>query len=206
MAISLTSLGEVARQDGDTAGATTLLEDGLALFREIGDQERVAWALHTLGRVAEDQKDMTGAVAYFAESLALRREQEHLHGMAASLSGLARVAATEGAPERAVLLLAAAAAARDASGVAVEPDEHDDDDRLLAMARTDLSQQAFATAWEAGRALPIEQVVTEALERAAATSRFSASPPPNVLFDRQIGCHTRSHAPFDSVQGGPNSE
>ena len=163
VAISLTSLGEVARREGDVAGAATFLADGLALFREVGDQERVAWALHALGRVAEDQGNTTGAGAYFAESLALRREQAHRPGMAASLAGLARVAATTGAPERAARLLAAADALREAGGVTVAPDERVDDERLLATVRAVLGQAAFATAWAAGRALPIEQVVADAL-------------------------------------------
>lgn len=170
VAISLTSLGEVARQDGDVAGAATFLANGLALFREVGDQERVAWALHALGRVAEDQANTTGAGAYFAESLALRREQAHRPGIAASLAGLARVAATAGAPERAARLLAAADAVREAGGVTVAPDERVDDERLLATARAVLGPVAFATAWAAGRALPIEQVVAEALGRAVASS------------------------------------
>ena len=140
VAISLTSLGEAARR-GDAAGAAAFLADGLALFREVGDQERVAWALHALGRVAEGQGDTTGAGAYFAESLALRREQAHRPGMAVSLTGLARVAATVGAQERVVRLLAAANALRDAGGVAVAADEHGDDERLLATARAALDRR-----------------------------------------------------------------
>jgi predicted ATPase/transcriptional regulator with XRE-family HTH domain len=170
MAISLTSLGEAARHEGDVAGAATLLADGLALFREVGDQERVAWALHALGRVAEAQGNPTAATAAFAESLALRRSQAHRPGVAASLAGLARVAATAGAPERAARLLAAAEAVREAGGVTVAPDERLADERLVATVRADLGQAAFATAWATGRALPIEQVVTEALGRAVPAS------------------------------------
>jgi predicted ATPase/transcriptional regulator with XRE-family HTH domain len=169
VAISLTSLGEVARQEGDVAGAAALLADGLALFREVGDQERLAWALHALGRVAEAQGNPTAA-AYFAESLALRRAQAHRPGMAAALAGLARVAATAGAPERATRLLAAADAVREAGEVNVAPDERVDEERLLATMRAALDQAAFATAWAAGRARPIEQVVAEALGRAVPLS------------------------------------
>ncbi len=170
VAISLTSLGEVARHEGDVAGAATFLADGLALFRQVGDQERVAWALHALGRVAEDQGNLTGAAAYFAESLALRREQAHRPGMAASLAGLARVAATAGAPERAARLLAAADVLREAGGVTVAPDERLADERRRATVCAVLGQTAFATAWAAGRALPVEQVVAEALGQAVASS------------------------------------
>jgi hypothetical protein len=162
-AISLTSLGEAARRDGDAAGAATFLAEGLALFREIGDLERVAWALYALGRVAEDQGNMTDAGACFAESLALRQEQAHRPGMAASLAGLARVAATTGEHERVVRFLAAAGALRAAGGGTVAPHERGDDERALAMARSVLGQAAFAAAWAAGRAMPIERVVADAL-------------------------------------------
>lgn len=170
MAISLTSLGEVARQAGDGASAATFLAEGLALFREVGDPERVAWALHALGRVAADQGNTTDAGAYFAESLTLRRAQAHQPGMAAALAGLARVAAMDGAPERAARLLAAADALREAGGVTVALDECVDEERLLATVRTGLGQVAFATAWAAARALPIEQAVAEALGGAVASS------------------------------------
>ena len=161
VAISLTSLGDAARQDGDTAGAASFLSDGLALFRELGDQERVAWALYALGRVAEANGDTTGAWAYFAESLALRRAQAHRPGIAASLAGLARVAAVDREHERATRLLAAVAALREAGGVAMAPDEHGHDERVLARARAFLGQAAFSAAWAAGRATPMERMLTE---------------------------------------------
>jgi hypothetical protein len=68
-----------------------------------------------------------------------------------------------GAPERATRLLAAADAVRESGEVNVAPDERVDDERLLATMRRALSQAAFATAWAAGRALPMEQAVADAL-------------------------------------------
>ena len=166
MAISLTSLGEAARSDGDIVGAATFLEDGLALFREVGDQERVAWALHALGCVAETQGSTADAVAYFTESLSLRQEQEHRQGVASSLAGLARIAARIGATERAMRFLAAADALRDTAGVSVAPDEREDHDSLLSRLREVKGQPEFEAAWELSRVLPIEQVIAEALEQA----------------------------------------
>jgi predicted ATPase/transcriptional regulator with XRE-family HTH domain len=169
-AISQTSLGEVARREGDFTGAATLLAEGLEVFREVGDQERVAWALHALGCVAEDQADPDRAGAYFAESLVLRQDQAHRPGMTASLAGLARVAASTGSPERAARLLAAADALREAGGVTVPPDERVAGERLLESARADLGEAAFAAAWDAGRARPIDLIVAEAVGRVGAYS------------------------------------
>ena len=163
VAISLTSLGEAARSDGDIVGAATFLEDGLALFREVGDQERVAWALHALGCVAEVLGSTADAGACFSESLSLRQEQEHRQGMASSLAGLARIAVRIGATERAVRFLAAADALHDAAGISVAPDEREDHDRLQAMLGAELGQLEFSASWEQSRALPIEQVIAEAL-------------------------------------------
>lgn len=125
--------------------------------------------MHALGRVAENQGNTPGAVAFFAESLALRREQAHFPGMAASLGGLGRVAAMDGAHERAARLLAAADAIRKAGGVTVAPDERVDEERLLDTVRAGLGREAFAAAWAAGRALPIEQAVAEALRPTVAS-------------------------------------
>ncbi|HEX6507291.1 MAG TPA: hypothetical protein VF221_06635 [Chloroflexota bacterium] len=62
-----------------------------------------------------------------------------------------------------VQLLAAAAGLRETIGVPVRPADRSDLDHALETARTALGQPAFAGAWTKGRAVPLEQAVSDAL-------------------------------------------
>ena len=57
---ALRGAGELAWQQGDLARATTLAEESLALRRELGDKQGIAFALHNLGIVAHQQGDYRG--------------------------------------------------------------------------------------------------------------------------------------------------
>jgi hypothetical protein len=47
----------------------------------------------------------------------------------------------------------------------------EDHDRVVAATRTALGETAFAAAWAAGRTLPVEEAVNEALARVSALVR-----------------------------------
>jgi predicted ATPase/DNA-binding XRE family transcriptional regulator len=71
---TLHSLGAFAWQQGDYALAQTLLEDSIALWREVDGVQRpqdLPLALHFLGHVRFEQRDYAGARALFEESLKL---------------------------------------------------------------------------------------------------------------------------------------
>src|SRR5262249_26046334 len=105
--------------------------------------------------------------AHFAESLAICQETNHRPGVAQALDGLAAVASARGEPERAARLLGAAAALREVIGVTPPPAERAEHERGLAAVRAGPRPAAVAAAWAAGRALPIEQAVAEAVAIAA---------------------------------------
>jgi hypothetical protein len=83
--------------------------------------------------------------------------------MAVALEGLARVAWAQDQHWRAARLGGAAAAQRAAIGAPLPPADRRAHDGLTMAARAALGEEAFAEAWAAGRALPLEQVVAEAL-------------------------------------------
>ena len=92
MASSLTSLGVVKRNLGDSAGARSLLEESLELRRQLDDSAGVATTTCDLGIVAFDDGDLETARALFEESLALDRELGDAGGAATNLINLAHVA------------------------------------------------------------------------------------------------------------------
>ena len=168
IALVLNNLAGVALVQGHDDAAGALFEEGLALLREAGDKWAVAMALSGLGRVAFRQGDHRRATARYAESLALRWDVAGKRGIAGCLIGLAEVAGALGEHERAARLVGAAASLLDAIGTPVWPVDRAQFDHAVAAARAGLGEDAFAAAWAAGRALPLDQAVGYAL----------AAPPP----------------------------
>jgi hypothetical protein len=70
--------------------------------------------------------------------------------------------------ERAVRRWGAAAALREAIGVPPEPNWRDDWEREIGATRAALGEAAFASAWEEGQALTLEEAVQYALSAATA--------------------------------------
>ena len=99
------------------------------------------------------------AWSHFAHSLAYYRELGDKAGIAAALAGLAGVVGMQGQWERAAQLFGAARALRDASGAPIiAPDLHHYE-RNVAAVHARLGETAFASAWEAGRRLPLAQAL-----------------------------------------------
>jgi hypothetical protein len=94
----------------------------------------------------------------------LRLELVQPRGIADCLTWLGGIAGEYGNAELAARLFGAAAKVFEDIGVAgVDPPVRPIQDRDQAIARGLLGEEAFARAWKAGWALPLEAVVTEAL-------------------------------------------
>src|SRR5688500_18359896 len=159
----LRGLGLVAYRQGDTVAARTLLEEGIARFRDRGDEWSEAMLTHDLAYVAQAERDPAGAAALFAVSVTIWQKLGNTRGVASCLAGLAGIAVLRGAPERAARLYGAADAARQAGGGVVEPTDRAVHGGGIADARGALGEAAYAAAWEAGRAQPTRQMIAEAL-------------------------------------------
>ncbi|HEX5504853.1 MAG TPA: LuxR C-terminal-related transcriptional regulator [Thermomicrobiales bacterium] len=164
---ALTNLVWVAGLAGDYAQAQAYGEEHLALGRVAQGQEAISHTLRSLGLVLLEQGDGPRGRALLAEDLALSRELGHKQGIAYCLEGLA-VAARRDRPALAARWWGAAAALREAIAVPPLPPERARDERHQAAVRARMGEAAFAAAWAEGRALPLEQAITEALASAAA--------------------------------------
>jgi non-specific serine/threonine protein kinase len=146
-----------------------LFEEAMRGFRALGNTWGPGMALVNLGRITRGRGDYEQAFAYFAESLELHLKQPgQRHSIAMSLRALASIAALTGRFERAVRLLGAAEALRAAIDAPL-PRHHAQTLQALDQARTAMGSQAFATVWEAGRSMPLAEVVAEAMEPPQAT-------------------------------------
>ncbi len=159
----LNNLGVTAFLQGDLPHARALLEEGMTTAREIGDVKRLLVTLNSLGDVARAEHDFPQAVSLFSEALTLAQRLGNTMGVASNLRSIAAMVEPRDWAERAVRLFSAAETLREQSGGQFETVEPVSLDSALAMLRDHLSAAAFTIAWEAGRALRMQQAVAEAL-------------------------------------------
>jgi tetratricopeptide (TPR) repeat protein len=150
---SLTTLAELALEQGDAARAAELQEESLALLGEQGNKQRVAWSLLLLGRAAFMSADARRAAQLFRESLLKAQEAGDRHVVAAALTGLAEVAAAEGAARHAARLVGAAETIQASLPGRLPPTELAWQERCGAAIRAQLGDGAWDAAWNEGRSL-----------------------------------------------------
>ncbi|HEU4758573.1 MAG TPA: tetratricopeptide repeat protein [Dehalococcoidia bacterium] len=101
---ALNAVGFLARYQGDYAAARSLLDEGLALSRHVGDVAVIARSFNHLGILACDEDEVERAIDLFDQSLALYRQLGEKRGIAALLHNLAEVAQEQGDYGRALPL------------------------------------------------------------------------------------------------------
>jgi tetratricopeptide (TPR) repeat protein len=163
----LSHLGYIAYLQGDNVTARGLLEESLAVQRPGPDKYGIGMVLSQLGRVARAEGDAAGARALQAEALTMRREFVGPWGVALPLAGIAELA-LDGHPATTARLLGVLDAMDALRG---DLPMHLQAARaaMADAARRALGDAEFEAARAAGRSLPLEQAVAEAL--AFVTSR-----------------------------------
>ncbi len=164
----LNNLACAVSDQGEYAEARLLLEESLFICRQLGDKAGLAGSLNTLADVVLDEGDYKAARPLLDESLAINREIGDEATIAYLLEDYGCLAAFEGNPQRALQLVGFAASLRETIGTPLPPSEQARVDKLIAPARTALSEAEANDAWEFGRGLPLEQ----AIELARTTSKI----------------------------------
>ena len=161
-ALSLTCLGDIAIAQGNLGEGQALGEAALAIWRDRADAWGTAWALTKLGTVARAAGDVAGAMALYGQALASNAQLGDKEITARAVSGLAVLATDRRQFALAAQLFGSVAALREAIGAPLAPTERIGHEHAVSAARAGLDEAAFAAAWEAGRALPLERVIAEA--------------------------------------------
>jgi predicted ATPase/class 3 adenylate cyclase len=164
--LGLWGLGWIAFRQGKIALARALLEEGSAHFQgeeEPAELDNQAWVLSHLARVVAFEGDYARARALYEQCLAIAKQVSNKPWAPFYLEGLAAVVAAQGELPWAAHLWGIAEALRDGMGTPIPPAYRADYEPSVATVRSQLGEQAFAAAWEEGRAKTLEQVVNEAL-------------------------------------------
>jgi non-specific serine/threonine protein kinase len=158
---SLHNLGVMAFAQGDFDRARTLMEESVALDRAAQDPVHLVAGVGNLGMIVLQQGDLQAAAQLFREEFALGAKL----GIEVFLGGMAVIASVGGHLEQAARLLGSDEASAQRIGIIPYGSEifrarYEDE---VARLREQLGEAAFAAAWAAGRALPREDAVAEAL-------------------------------------------
>jgi non-specific serine/threonine protein kinase len=169
-------LGPAVWGRGDPAAAAAILEESLAVYRDLEDPLNAAVALNYLGFIACDRGDRAAAAARFAAALPLWRQLGAREMQANWLAGVATLAALHRTPKRAARLFGAAEALCVELGHAFSLPERAAFDRAAAGTRAALGDTDFAAAWAAGRTQPLDQSLDEASEFLALIAAHGPEP------------------------------
>jgi predicted ATPase/class 3 adenylate cyclase len=155
----------LALSEGEPERASSLAQESLSIYREMGDPWYSAWLLHLLGRIEIQRGELPAARTYYQQSLALNRQVGEKWMTPFNLEGLASVVATQGALRWAAQLWGAAEALREAIDVPRLPVDRVGYEQAVGAAWAQLGEGAFASAWQEGWMMKLEQVIDEATHR-----------------------------------------
>ncbi|WP_106400802.1 AfsR/SARP family transcriptional regulator [Actinocorallia populi] len=144
-------LALVARREGRLDAAEKLLRDVLDWQRQVDFEPGVALALVELGFVAEQRGDAQAARDLHLQGLAAARRTADPRAVAFALEGMAGARALAGDHAYAARLLGAAAAARESAGALLPRAARLDVDRITAVVRAALDEQALEAELHRGR-------------------------------------------------------
>jgi predicted ATPase len=163
IAALLGALASAAFLRGDYGRAAAHAEESLALYRALGSVHGTASVLGRLGRALLELGDHERALAVLGEGLDLSHRVGNKWYAAVALAGLGATATAQGEWGRAARLFGAVEALVEETGIAVHPADRATNERHLAAVRAHLAEAVFVDAWDAGRAMPPEQAIAEAL-------------------------------------------
>lgn len=162
IAFVLLNLGVTVANGGDLGYGRALLDDSLARYRALGDLRYIAITCTMLGRAVRALGDGARAVNLLCEGLSGHLAVGDLAFIGESLRHIAALTAPS-RPHNAARLLGAAETLRETLGAAEAPVTRTTDDETTIILHSQLSETILSITLAAGRALTVEQAVTEAL-------------------------------------------
>ncbi|HET9109443.1 MAG TPA: adenylate/guanylate cyclase domain-containing protein [Ktedonobacterales bacterium] len=163
----LNNLGDVAYYRGDLTRALDCYSERLDYGERNGDRAAVVVGQQNIGRTLLRQGQIEQAAQALHRSLDGAWRLGDPRRVAEGLEGMAALAGTRGEADRAARLLGAAAQLRESLGTPQPLPERKDIEAAVANARAEMDANTWSAAITEGHDLPIEEVISAALEGSA---------------------------------------
>ena len=147
----------------DYAAARLYLEETIALARELGNRNDLAYGLAFMWKCAVEVKDYTQAQVLKAECLPLVHQLDYKPVLTGCFETEASMRETLGKPLEAARLWGATEALREAINFPLPLPARVRYDRYVASARARSGQAEFDRAWAEGRTMSVEATIKYAL-------------------------------------------
>ncbi|MEA2595447.1 MAG: hypothetical protein QOF01_1916, partial [Thermomicrobiales bacterium] len=181
LAMLLAGIGAAEFGRGDLDAARRATGEAQAIWRDRGDKWGQGIAALNHGAIELRANDVDAAAGHYREGIVFHRELGDKAAVAEGLGGAARVLLARGNHEGAARLFGAVEALVGTEGhpgpAMIMLDRADPLDRL----REAIGADGFASAWEAGSALTMDDAIEMALEETLAPTAPASRPPPNQL-------------------------
>jgi predicted ATPase/DNA-binding CsgD family transcriptional regulator len=179
-----------AEPPGDGARAAALFAEALPQLEALQDWDAVAVTLIDLGRATAIQADEVRAAGLFARAFEALERSGDQRNTVHVLEDVGRLALRTAQPERATRLLSAVDTLRKERGHGLLTTHRRGYDRVRLEARRVLGEGDFASAWDAGRTLDLEQAVALA-KLALTTAMVPADAPDQSALADDVGLTPR---------------
>jgi predicted ATPase len=153
------NLARTSYRQGEIETALQYVNDSLAVSRELNIRWILSVGLEILGLLERSQNRDASALTLFQESLKLSLEQDNQQGIANCLGAIAGLAVIADMAGKAVPLFSAAQKIRQEIGAAMGRGDQKEYDSFLELARRQLTEEEFISAWGYGQELTLAEVV-----------------------------------------------
>ena len=167
----------IAYARGDWERAVPMLTDAVRQYGAHGQEQEASDPLHYLALIACERGRFDEAAGFVADVLRRLRLRGSEPALADGLADAATLAAFRGDVAVAARLFGAAARLLDAGGGTYSLPGRTTYERAEATARRGLTEEAWLTAFAAGRAMPVDRALAEAEGLLAAAADGTAHPP-----------------------------
>ena len=154
----------IAFTQADYKQARALLQETVLAAKETGNRMRYLWAYVRLGYIAVRENNHSEARTIFAESAREFQNDKNTIGVVFTLEGLSGLFITVGKPELAARLIGWADGTREKIKDKRPLIEQHDVDKEIAAITAKIGNSAFEEAYDAGRAMTMDEAVAFALE------------------------------------------
>lgn len=153
-------LGYIALKEGSGQKAHTLMEGSLVYHREGGGTIGIAETLILLAKVHIFESEYVQARQCYDDALKLLEKLTENDILANCMDGLGEVLVLQGQTRWAAHIWGAAARLRQEISIPLSPLEHEAYQRAMTLARTQMGETAFTTAYNEGQAMTPMQALT----------------------------------------------